>query len=261
MDFEFNKATNVDSLDKVPEPFRGLYQAGDEGFVLNETFVGIGSAIDGLNRSLKAARRDADTANRSKPDMTQFTAIGQMLGLEGEDAANAEAIKTAVESAMQAGKDGKVNWDKLKLSLENGFNTKLSQKDQQLAAKDKTLFKYLVTSEASRAIATQRGVPELLLPQISAQTKVVQDGDEFVVRVVDSTGDPRGNAAGGFMTVEDLVKELKASPTFGRAFESEAPSGNGLKPGQGNQRPVAKQGDMSATDKIKAGLTQRQRSS
>ncbi len=260
MDFEFGKAQTIDSLDKVPEPFRGLYQQGESGYVLNESFAPIGSAIDGLNRSLKAARRDADNAMRNRPDVTAYAAVGQLLGLEGEAAYAPDALRDAVEASIQASKDGKVNWDKMKDSLERGFNQKLEAKDKEIEAKDKSLARYLVNSEATRAIASMKGVPELLLPQITAQTKVVNDNGDYVVRVIDAAGDPRGNASGGFMTVEDLVKELKASPTFGRAFESEAPSGNGMKPGSGSQRPAPpRQGELSPVDKIKAGLQQQRR--
>lgn len=259
MDFEFGKAPKVAAIDAVPEQFRPLYQQADDGYVLNESFQGLGNAIDGLNRSLKAARRDADTANRSRPDMTQYAAIGQMLGIEGDDAASAEAIRTAVETALQQSKDGKVNWDKMKRDLEVGFNAKLQTKDGELQTMGKSLQKYLVTTAAVQAIAAHKGVPDLLLPHIQARTKVIKDTDDYVVRVVDEAGDPRGNAAGGFMSVDDLVKELKAHATFGRAFESEALSGNGTKPGNGGQKLQVRQPAISPVDKIRAGLDQRQR--
>lgn len=259
MDFEFEKAGTVASLDGVPEVFRGLYQQGEGGFVLAETFAPVARAIDGLNRSLKAARRDVDTVKKSMPDVSQYAAIGQMLGLQGDDAANAEAIRAAVETTIKQSKDGQVNWEKMRQNLEQGFAQKLTAKDQELAKKDQTLVKYLVNSEATRAIAAAKGVPELLLPQIRAQTKVVQDGDEYVVRVVDAAGDPRGDGQGGFMTVEGLVKELKASPVFGRAFESEANSGNGARPQASSATKTVQRGpgELSPTDKIKAGLAAR----
>lgn len=254
MDFEFEKAATVESLDKVPEPFRGLYQQGDSGFVLNESFSGIGKAVDGLNRSLKAARRDADEAKRSRPDLSSFAQIGQLVGVEGEDATNPDALRAAVERVITESKDGRVNWDKMKRDLESGFASKLQAKDAEIGAMGKTLQKYLVTTAAVQAIAASKGVPDLLLPHIQARTKVVKDGDEYVVRVVDEAGDPRGNASGGFMSVDDLVKEMKAHPTFGRAFESDAPSGNGSRPGPSG-RPPQRTETMTSVDKIKAGLS------
>lgn len=257
MDFIFGQAATVDSLDKVPEQFRGFYAQGDNGFVIGDAYKPVGAAIDGLNTSLKAARRDADAAKKNRPDLSGFAQIGQLLGVEGDDAVNPETLRTAVERIISESKDGKVNWDKMKSSLENGFNQKLQAKDAEIGTMGKTLQKYLVTTAAVQAIASHKGVPDLLLPHIQAKTKVVKDGEEYVVRVVDDAGDPRGNAAGGFMSVEDLVKEMKASPTYGRAFDSEAPSGNGHKPGDGQRKPVQRQGEMSSVEKISAGLTKR----
>ncbi|USN14470.1 hypothetical protein DONNERLITTCHEN_00700 [Janthinobacterium phage vB_JliS-Donnerlittchen] len=257
MEFEFAKNTTVDTLDKVPEQFRGMYAEGDGGYVLNDAFKGTASAVDGLNKSLKAARRDADEAKRNRPDITGFAQVGQLLGLDGDDATSPETLRQAVERVIGESKDGKVNWDKMKKDLERGFQTQLQGKDGELQTMSKTLQKYLVTTAAVQAIAGQKGVPELLLPHIQAKTKVIKEGDEYVVRVVDETGDPRGNASGGFMTVEDLVKEMKASPTFGRAFESEAPAGSGVKPGATQQKPGQQRRELSPTEKIAAGLAKR----
>lgn len=256
MEFEFLKNPTVDSLDKVPEQFRGLYGEGEGGFVLGENYKGVATAVDGLNKSLKAARRDADEAKRNRPDLSGFSAIGQLLGIEGDDATNPETLRGAIEKVISESKDGKVNWEKMKRDLEGGFNTKLQAKDGELQSMGKTLQKYLVTTAAVQAIAAHKGVPDLLLPHIQSKTKVIKDGEDYVVRVVDESGDPRGNASGGFMTVEDLVKELKSSPTFGRAFESEAPAGGGAKPGnQGKPKPQNR--ELSPTEKIAAGLAKR----
>lgn len=257
MEFEFGKNPTIDSLDKVPEQFRGMYAEDNGAFVLSDGFKGTALAIDGLNKSLKAARRDADEAKRNRPDLSGFAQVGQLLGLEGDDAANAETLRSAVEKVISESKDGKVNWDKMKQDLERGFKAQLQGKDAELQTMGKSLQKYLVTTAAVQAIAGNKGVPELLLPHIQSQTKVVKEGDDYVVRVVDSTGDPRGNTSGGFMTVEDLVKEMKASPTFGRAFESEAPGGNGVKPGSTNTKPGQQPQALTPTEKIARGLSKR----
>jgi hypothetical protein len=259
MDFEFAKNGEVDDVNKVPEQFRGLYTQVDGKYKLGEGYAGIASAVDGLNKSLKAARRDADEHKKGKVDLTPFSAIGQLVGLEGDDAVNPETLKSAVERIISESKDGKVNWDKMKRDLETGFNSKLTQKDGELQTMSKTLQKYLVNSAAVQAIAAHKGVPDLLLPHIAAKTKVIKEGEDYVVRVVDETGDPRGNASGGFMTIEDLVKEMKASPVFGRAFESDNTQGTGTKPGSTQQRSQQKQNEpVNGTDRIRRALEQRQ---
>lgn len=57
MEFIFGQAATVDTLDKVPEQFRGFYSQGEGGYVIGEAYKPVGAAIDGLNTSLKAARR------------------------------------------------------------------------------------------------------------------------------------------------------------------------------------------------------------
>lgn len=253
MEFEFGKNPTVDSLDKVPEQFRGFYAEGEGGYALQDSFKPTAGAVDGLNKSLKAARRDAEEARKNRPDMSGFASIGQLLGVEGDEATNPETLKSAIERVISESRDGKVNWEKMKQSLEQGFTSKLQAKDDELGTMSKSLQKYLVTTAAVQAIASQKGVPDLLLPHVQSRTKVVKEGDDYVVRVVDEAGDPRGNASGGFMSVEDLVKELRAHPTFGRAFESDAPAGNGVRPGTTN-KPTPQRREMSATEKIAMGL-------
>jgi hypothetical protein len=259
MEFEFAQNQEVDSLDKVPEQFRGIYAEEGGKFKLSAVFGGVATAVDGLNKSLKAARKDAETARKGKVDLTPFGAIGQLVGLEGDDAVNPDALRTAVERVISESKDGKVNWDKMKKSLEAGFQTQLTAKDAELGTMSKSLQKYLVSTAAVQAIASHKGVPDLLLPHIANRTKVIKEGEDYVVRVIDESGDPRGNTSGGFMTVEDLVKEMKASPVFGRAFESDGQSGSGTPPNGGTRKPAPQQGQLSANDRIKKGLEARQR--
>jgi hypothetical protein len=259
MEFEFGKNGTVKDLNIVPEQFRGMYAAGTDGYVLSEGFVGVGAAVDGLNKSLKASRRDADEFKKGKVDLTPFAEIGQLVGLEGDEAVNPVALRTAVETVIKSSKDGAVNWEKMKGDLNKGFQAQLTAKDGEIQGMNKTLVKHLITSQAVTAIAANKGAAELLLPIISGQTKVIKEGEDYVVRVVDAAGDPRGNAAGGFMSVEDLVKEMKASPVYGRAFESEGQSGSGFKPNGGQQKAQVKTGDLSANDRIAKGLAARQR--
>lgn len=256
MEFEFAKNETVEAIDKVPEQFRGFYAQGENGFAINEAFKPTAQSIDGLNKSLKAARRDAAEALKNRPDVSQYGELGQLLGLE-ENPTDPVALKEALEKTLRQSKDGQVNWDKMKGTLEQGFKTQLSAKDQELQTMGTTLQKYLVNSAAISAIAANKGVPEILLPHIQAKTKVIKEGDEYVVRVIDDSGDPRGNNSGGFMSVEELVKELKASPVFGRAFDSETQQGSGTKPGAGQVKAPPRQGELSANEKIAAGLAKR----
>lgn len=256
MEFEFAKNATVDDVNKVPEPFRGFYSdAGDGTYTIADSFKASAASVDGLNRALRNARKDADESKKNRPDVAPYQGLASLLGLEDN---TPDALKSGIEGLLDKvskGDQGKVNWDKMKNDLERAHNTALQAKDGELSTMHGTLVKYLVESEAVRAIAEHKGVPEFLLPQIKQRTKVVKDGDTFHVRVVDDSGDPRGNASGGFMSIGDLVKELKADKTFGRAFESDANSGSGKQPSSSQQRTPQQQAPMNPTSRIAKGLS------
>lgn len=257
MEFEFLKNTEIEAVDKVPEQFRGFYQENNGKYVLADPYKPAAQAIDGLNKALRNARKDADDAKKNRPDVSPYQSLATLLGLEDN---SPDALKSGIEGLLDKvskGDQGKVNWDKMKSDLEKAHRQALEAKDGELGTMHNTLVKYLVENEAVRAIAEHKGVPEFLLPHIKAKTKVVKDGDQFTVRVVDEAGDPRGNAAGGFMTVSDLVKEMRADKVFGRAFESTAEPGSGTRPGSPAQRPAQQSENLTPAQRIAKGLATR----
>lgn len=262
MDFEFEKNSEVPSLEKVPEHFRSLYKQEGDKFILNPEMKSVAGAVDGLNKANRNVRKEMDKLRQSVPDVGPFKKLGQLLNI-AEEEATPEALQAAIDEVVKKAAGGdqtyKVNLDKMKKDLEKARDQALAAKDQELQGMSGTLNKYLVENAAVQAIAKLKGSPELLLPTIKANVKVVKEGNEHVVRVLDAQGDPRGDGKGGFMTVEDYVKELKASPTYGRAFDSEAPNGGGKPPNRGSAGVQKPQGEMNATQRIAAGLRNRAR--
>lgn len=253
MEFDFSKNQVVESLDKVPAQFQGAYienadkEAG--GYIVNPTVAPLAEAISGLNTALTKARKEAK--GKTAPSISELL---EPLGFDSIETAQ-EQIAAMKEQLEKAG-DGKINLDKMRVDMERGFNAKLELKDAELLGMSQSLQRYLVEKDAVNAITAAKGVSDLLLPHVRNQAKVVKEGADFVVRIVDKDGEARGDGKGGFMSVADLVAELKSSDTFGRAFESEAPRGGGTPPG--NQRPPAipgvRQADKSSTQKIADGL-------
>lgn len=256
MEFDFAKNEQVESLDTVPEQFRSAYVENEDaeagGFVINPTVKPMTDAITGLNGALTKARKEAKGRKTVTPKD-----ILSPLGFESVEQAE-ESINALKEQLEQAG-EGKINLDKMKKDMQKGFDAELAKKDQSLGTMASSLHRYLVEKEAVNAIASAKGVSDLLLPHIKSQARVIQEGDDFLVRIVDGDGEARGDGKGGFMTVSDLVAELKGSPTFGRAFESEAPRGGGAPPGgqRPPQAPGQQQRELSSTEKIAQGLRNR----
>lgn len=253
MEFDFSKNQVVEKLDKVPAQFQGAYIENTDtevgGFIVNPAIAPLTEAISGLNGALAKARKEAKGKNTPSVDQ-----LLEPLGFKSVEEIQ-EALDTMKEQLEKAG-DGKINLDKMRIDMEKGFAKQLEAKDLELQGMSKSLQRYLVEKEAINAISQAKGVSDLLLPHIKNQAKVIKEGDDFVVRVVDKDGEARGDGKGGFMSVNDLVAELKSSETFGRAFESEAPRGGGTPPG--GQRPPSvpgvKQAEKSSTQKIADGL-------
>jgi hypothetical protein len=95
--------------------------------------------------------------------------------------------------------------------------------------------RYLIDAQATAAIAEAKGVPALLLPHVKQAVKVVEEDGDYKVRVVDAAGNPRVNAKGEYLSIADLVSEMRQSEVFGRAFEGTGHSGSGAGQGSGFQ--------------------------
>jgi hypothetical protein len=258
MEFDFTTNQSVEDINAVPEQFRGAYVASDDGvYSISDTAKGLVEAVTGLNRSLAASRKEAKTLKGQV--ITPESVIGQIGEFDSVDAVKEHiaGLQTQLEEAAANG--NKVNLDKMKADMEKAFAGREQEYKDRDAKKDAALTRYMVQAAATSALANAKGSTELLLPHVMGKARVVEDGDDYVVRVLDDAGDYRGDGKGGFMTIADLVKEMKASQTFSAAFESEAPPGTGAKPGQSQRaKPARSQdGDLSARDRIKKGLAAR----
>lgn len=248
----FNFEVEFAEIESVPQQYRGLYAKKDDGtgFTLDPDLAKR-LDVSGLTSALDKERK----ANKSYKEL-----LGKWTGL-GESPEAVQAKFAELTEAATKGGDGKANFEKLRADLEKGHKTALEAKDGELRSMRGTLEKYLVQNQAIQAITEEKGVPVLLLPHIMSSVKVLEDKGEFVVRVVDAEGDPRGDGKGGFMTINDLVKEMKASKDFGRAFEASGTNGGGKPPASSSNKGSEagrNTGDLSPIDKIKAGLAKGQ---
>lgn len=253
MDFEFQE---VESLDVVPEQFRGLYAEADGKFRLNETYKGVAEAVTGLNRSLKASRAEAKALKGSKVDLSALADFGD------SPEAIAQAVQDRIkelEGQLANGDKAKLNLDKVKEDLAKAHSKDLEKVTKRSEALQTQLYGLLVENAATTAIAELKGIPELLMPFVKTQVNVVEEEGEFRVFVVDAQGDRRySGVTGQPMSIKELVSEMKANEKFGRLFESEAPQGGGTPPGGARRPSQQPAGERSSVDKIAAGLAKGQ---
>lgn len=273
MEFEFSSNLVVESLDKVPEKYRGMYGEitdGDDAgkFGLLGAAKPLAEAYDGVSGRLKSVEADKKkVSNEAAQRRVATKAIEELavkLGIEVDDASKiAEAIDahiTDLSTRVKNGDEIKVNMDKIQADAEKRIAEALGAKDKELGAMRSTLETHLIGETATKAIGDAKGSVDLLMPLIKQQAKVFADGDKYAVRIVDSDGEARSNGAGGWMTVSDLVTEMKSNDSLARAFESEAPGGTGSPPGSAAARAGQhqKSADMNSTQKIASGLAKGQ---
>lgn len=207
-------AFTVDSIDTIPEAQRGLYKQVGEKFTLDvegyEDPVGLKSALAKERDAAKTATKQAQA--------------WQALGKSPEEVqALFEAQAQAERDKLQKGGE----WDKLRAQMTEQQKAELAKKDERIGTLTKSLERRLVDADAVAAIAAAKGSSALLLPHVRASVKVIEDNGDFKVQVIDAAGNPRVNGKGEFLTITDLVSEMRQSEIFGRAFEATGTAGSG----------------------------------
>lgn len=211
----------VDSLETVPETVRSLYVQEGDKFKLDVSGI---EDTSGLKSALQKEREAARTAAKQA---SAWASLGK----------TPEEIQELLEAQRKAEEDKAAKggeWEKLKAQMQEHHTSELSKKDQLLKAKDAAIERFLVGEQAVSAISELKGSSFLLLPHVKASVKVVDDDGEYVVRVIDAQGNPRVNAKGDFLTIKDLVSEMRQSEEFGRAFEASGTTGGGSRTSSAN---------------------------
>lgn len=213
-------AMTVESIDAIPEEQRGLYKEANGKFVLDvdgyEDPVGLKTALQKEREAAKQASKQAQA----------WAALGK----------SPEEIQALVEAQAQAERDKlskNGEWDKLRDQMVQQHKSELAKKDEAISSREAALHKHLVDASAVAALAAAKGSAALLLPHVRAAVKVVEEGGEYVVRVLDKSGNPRVNGKGEFLSIEDLVSEMRQSDEFGRAFDATGTTGGGATGGGG----------------------------
>jgi hypothetical protein len=119
--------------------------------------------------------------------------------------------------------------------MEAAHKKALADKDNQVSAVEGSLRKYLIENAAIAAISEAKGKVKPLLPAVTSRLKLFQENGEYVVRVVDGDGDPRGDGKGGFLDIKGLVAELREDGDYSPLFEASGISGSGA---QGRSAPA-----------------------
>ncbi len=203
----------VKSLDEVAESFRGLYEQDGDWFYLKEyepeDTAGLKSALE----------KEREERRRAKESLDKFKDV---------DPEKYRELLRSQEDSERKKLESKGAWEALEKQLLDKHSKEMESRDTRIKTLTGALEKRLIDAEATTAIASAKGVPQLLLPHVRQSIKVFEEDGEFVAKVVDSKGNPRiGDAKGTPMTISQLVDEIKQSDVYGRAFEASGAGGSG----------------------------------
>ncbi len=237
--FEF--PLEVPTIETVPEQFRALYQEADGKFALLDDLK---KKVDvsGLKSALELERK---TVRETKERAASY------LGLN-KTPEEIQALIQAADEAAQKEAEKRGEWDKLKNQLLDSNKLTVAEKDKAIEAMKGKLERHFVEAEAAKQIADAKGSATVLLPHVKSQVRMIEEDGEYQVRVVNSKGEPRINAAGEFLTIKDLVAEMRESKDFGCAFQGTGTSGGGTPPnaaGGGTSGGDLKRSKMSTEQK------------
>ena len=184
-------------------------------------------------------KKQLKTANTEAKERREQLETYKELGLEPDE------IKELLEARSNKSGDSdnedkidKRELDKQRKSLEQKYSSQLETKDAEISKMQARLETTLIESAAREAIVAEKGVPDLILGQVTKNAKLfTNDRGGYDVRIVDDNGETEFNDKGEYMTIADQVKALKTDEIFGRAFESSPKRGSGMQHQQGNGKP------------------------
>lgn len=144
-----------------------------------------------------------------------------------EELGDVDSIRAAIAKASE---QGNKNQDKSFEELEQHLRNELSAKEEKINTFKSKFAQSHVENTLKAEIVNAKGVPELLLPVLQQRVKASLT-DDGTVEVTVLTKDGKKMYKGeGLATVADLIEEIRADATFGRAFDGTGASGSGTRP-------------------------------
>lgn len=248
MKFQFPKV--IKSMGDVPDLYHPFYVKAEgenaDGFSLSgdlAEFVGAQRSIvdkertraESAEKAAKAFRKafgdDPEAATKKhKDEVSALEAkIEELSAAGGDDDKDGALLKKLEAQKAQLER----NFEKERKALERERDEAKSKNDKMAKAVQKNLKKSAIIA----AITEHKGKRKVLEPIVDRYVSVVEDGDDFVIKVMDEDGDVRRDyEKGGEMIGADgvarFVATLKADPDFIQNFEVESASGSGSRGSQ-----------------------------
>lgn len=206
--------TKIDeaSFTELAEPFKEAYSKHTDGsYILQvEENSGLKTALD----------KEREAADQLRTKLKDFDGVDPLKYKE----LLSEVQTRETENARKRG-----DFQKIEDQLKAKHREEMDEAVKQIHVLHASLESTLVDSQLNAAIASESGIPELLVPICASKLKAIKGEDgRFQVRVLGLDGQPRIKSGDGTpFTVHDLILELKADEKYGRAFNGTGFTGAG----------------------------------
>lgn len=229
----FDFPTKVEALDAVPENYRSLYHEKEgEGFVLDGDLAKKFEAGTGLVTALEKERKRAADRQRELAAWQEMGETPEAAKSVYEAKLNEAMTKVGeLQKLVDSKGEATAQFEKWKSEIEAKYRKELEAVSSEVSKRDREIENLLIDGEAKSALADLKGNLKVLLPHVRAQVKIFEEGGRRVARPVDEDGDPRSDGKGGYMTIRQLVEEMKQSDDFSANFAGDTTSGSGTAPG------------------------------
>lgn len=240
----------LDSVEGLPDGVKEHYTAREDGkFVLGV------DAVEGLTLENVEALKSALGKERTRADKAE----GLATKFKDLDPDKARQALTELEELKKL--DPEKEADKIAAAKVEAATKQLVEKhegekvasNERISHLTSTVEGLLIDAAATAALAEAKGSVELLLPHVRSHARVKEVEGKFAVEIVDKDGNARiADAKGTPMDIKALVAEMRASETFGRAFDASGQSGSGTGPSNGTGGTgQLKRSQMTAAEKSK----------
>jgi len=168
---------------------------------------------------------------------------------DGVDPVKYRELQTAAETAERNRAAAEGDFKSLEKQLVERHNAEVAGRDTRIGKLSKALERRLIDAELTRAIASKKGEPDLLLPYARQFVRVRETDDDYEGFVSDERGNPMVSDGKGTPMDFGSFVEHHLMTKFPRAFEGTGSSGGGAPKssagGGGNPKSITA-GDNSA---------------
>lgn len=184
--------------------------------------------VDALVAERLASETEGLKRNRDQTLKEAKAAKDALKAYEGIDPTEYKTLKDAAADAERKRLAGEGDFKALEKQILDRHAKEIDAERGTSARYKSSLEEYLIDAEAIRTLAKYSDSPELLLPHVKAQMRVVEQDGKFAARVVDAAGNVRiGKEGTTPLTLDELAAEMGSNKTFAPAFRGSGSSGGG----------------------------------